>query len=121
MSDKINIEQELRKRSRLYSEEEKEAYINLWRESKLSRNKFCSQEGLSVSTFWGWIERRLPVHQKYKSNSVTKKNWIPVKLSNALPSQINVAIEIILPNGIRIKSSQHTSVSMLTTLVQGLS
>lgn len=121
MSNKINIEPELRKRCRFYSEEEKESYISLWRESKLSKNKFCLQEGLSVSTFWGWIERQLPVTQKSKTSAVIKKNWIPVKLSNASPSQASVAIEIILPNGIRIKSSQHTSIAMLTTLVQGLS
>ena len=40
-----------------YSTEERQAHVELWRESGLSRAAYCRQSGLTYATFVQWVQR----------------------------------------------------------------
>lgn len=71
--------------------EHMEAEVHNWRESRLTKKEFCQQQGIKESTFGYWITC---------SNEKRKKGFLPL---NELPSGQTSPIEIIYPNGIRIK------------------
>lgn len=71
--------------------EHMEAEVQKWRESALTKKQFCQQHGIKESTFGYWITR---------SNEKRKRGFLPL---SELPSGQTSAIEIIYPNGIRIK------------------
>lgn len=40
-----------------YTSDDREAHVNLWRESGLSRAAYCREAGLSYATFTQWVQR----------------------------------------------------------------
>lgn len=73
--------------------EQMELEIRKWRESGLKKKEYCEQHGISVSTFGYWITR---------INQNKDKGFIPL-----VPTQSGGAscIEVIYPNGVRLKVS----------------
>lgn len=86
--------------------EHMEAEVQKWRESGLTKKQFCQQQGIKESTFGYWITR---------SNQKWKSGFLPL---NELPSGQTSAIEIIYPNGVRIKVAARDlkSISQLISL-----
>lgn len=68
-----------------------ESEVKSWRESELKKKEYCQQHGISVSTFSYWITRI----NKSKSNV-----FIPLL---PLAGVDNSAVEVIYPNGVRVK------------------
>lgn len=68
-----------------------EAEVQNWRQSTLTKKEFCQQQGIKESTFGYWITR---------SNEKKKRGFLPF---SELPSGGTAPIEIIYPNGVRIK------------------
>ena len=71
--------------------EHMEAEVHNWRESGLTKKEFCQERGIKESMFGYWITR---------SNQKRKSGFLPL---NELPSGGTAPMEIIYPNGVRIK------------------
>ncbi len=59
-------------------EEEKVEYINLWKESGLSKSEFCRKMGLSYQAFLMW-NKKISIEPNEDSDS-QKTRIIPVKI-----------------------------------------
>lgn len=59
-------------------EEEKVEYINLWKESGLSKSEFCKKMGLSYQGFLMW-NKKISIESNEDSDS-QKTRIIPVKI-----------------------------------------
>ncbi len=70
--------------------EHMEAEVQKWRESTLTKKEFCQQQGIKESTFGYWIAR---------SNEKRKRGFLPL----SAPCAGAAPVEIIYPNGIRVK------------------
>jgi hypothetical protein len=86
--------------------EHMEAEVQKWRESTRTKKEFCQQQGIKESTFGYWITR---------SNEKKKKGFLPLA---ERPSGSASSLEIIYPNGVRIKVSAQDlkSISQLISL-----
>lgn len=72
--------------------EQMELEIRKWRESGMKKKEYCQQQGIKVSTFGYWITR---------INQNKGKGFVPL-----IPSaQSTSGIEVIYPNGVRLKVS----------------
>ena len=76
------------------AESERQYLVSLWRQSKLSSQKFCDEHGINPKTFSNW-------KRKYSSVSTsTVTNTANIKQHSA--SLSCNAIKLILPNGIHL-------------------
>ena len=73
--------------------EHMEAEVQKWRESTLTKKEFCQQQGIKESTFGYLIAR---------SNEKRKRGFLPLTDPASGPTS---PVEIIYPNGVRIKLS----------------
>ncbi|WP_256012531.1 IS66 family insertion sequence element accessory protein TnpA [Desertivirga xinjiangensis] len=87
--------------------EEMEAAVKRWRESGLKKKEFCEQQDFSLSTFSYWITR---------INQSNRKGF--VSLSPTVKPESSSSIEIIYPNGVRLKvaSTDLKTISQLINL-----
>ena len=87
--------------------EHMEAEVQKWRESTLTKKEFCQQQGIKESTFGYWIAR---------SNEKRKRGFLPL---TDPASGSTSPIEIIYPNGIRVKvtAADLKTISQLISLV----
>src|SRR5260370_4351316 len=85
---------------RRLTKSEKLAYSKYWQSSNQSQRLFCEQEGLSLSTFSGWLKLSgLPIREESKSN------FIPVEVSSHPVKKKSVAmgLQFKFPNGLIIE------------------
>lgn len=107
-----------------HSEEQREEIqmaISLWRESGLSQGAFCRREGIARSTFQSWRRRYdstyESVEQKANTASKTaKQSFIALEMKGSVISSTD-DLEIIYPNGVRVKCKSTTSDERLRSLV----
>jgi transposase-like protein len=103
------------------------AFYRRQHESGLSVREFCSNEGIATSTFYYW----------YKKLRVkgTNKNFIPLVVKPASPAshhsynknqpsvqedrniEDNLLLEVVYPNGTRLRITQDLDLDHLRTLV----
>ena len=67
--------------------------VKSWRESGLKKKEYCQQRGISESTFSYWITR---------INKSKGRAFIPLLPAEGINDS---AIEVIYPNGVRVKVS----------------
>lgn len=91
---------------RKYTEEEKELAISLWRESGLSRSKWCEQEGINRKTFTHWLK---------KEEQVKVSSFVPMQIESK-ESEV-ATFQISYPNGIVLNCPASTSVAKLIQLL----
>ncbi len=91
-----------------YSAEDRERLINEHAASGLTKKAFCVQRGVNVGTFMGW--RNLPA----------SKNRQPVFAKVNVPAPQPAAVEILLPNGVRVGIRHEGKQAELITLVRGV-
>ena len=95
--------------------------ISLWRESGLSQGAFCRNEGISRSTFQHWRRRYDPSYEYKvkKKPPLAKPNerFIPVVPPLEVSGNMLPDLEIIYPNGVRIKCSTSISLPVLQNLI----
>jgi transposase-like protein len=106
----MNAEQPTKGRRvcRRYSAEDRSRLIAEHASSGLSKKGFCAQRGINLGTFTGW--RNLPPAKKQTSG------FTEVDMSAALPA----AVEILLPNGVRIGIRHQGKQDALVALVRGV-
>ena len=72
-------------------------HLEAWQTSKLSKNRYCQERGLSVHTFNYWSKK---LTRSDRQDVVSSSNrLVPVAVSS---SETQRAIQIVLPNGIQI-------------------
>ena len=94
---------------RIYrSKSEKLALISKQKSSNLTVKAFCEKEGFHVNQFYLWKRQ---IH--FQEASASRKNFIELS-----PPQHSFALEILLPNGILIRSNQPEIVLSTVTALQ---
>lgn len=106
----MNTEEPTKRRRvvRRYSAEDRERLIREHASSGLSKKAFCAQRGVNVGTFMGW--RNLPAGQKQHPG------FAQVEVAASLPA----AVEILLPNGVRVGIRHQGKRAELVALVRGV-
>ena len=87
------------------NQEEMCSYIDEWKQSGLSRKAFCRKRGIAPSTFSYWYTKYTP------SDSGQGGDFVEV---NPILSE---SIEVIYPNGVKIRMPQKSSLSALQALI----
>lgn len=88
--------------------EEMFALIEQWKESSEPRKAFCQKHGLAESTFSYW-------YSKYRKS--TNNSGQPGGFVNVQPS-LHDNLEVVYPNGVKIRLPQDTSLADLRALIQ---
>jgi len=87
------------------NKEEMFALIEQWEESSESRKAFCRKHNLAPSTFSYW-------YSKYRKPGPSKEpGFVEVQ------PHLSRSLELIYPNGVRIRLPQDTSLAELRTLI----
>jgi len=91
-------------------------------ESGLTVKEFCSNEGIAPATFYYWKKKLV----KNKSN---KQNFIPLVVKNNQPlsdqncaalsqtGQTDTLLELVYPNGTRLRIKQDLDLTQLRSLI----
>jgi hypothetical protein len=83
--------------------------IEQCKESGLSNREFCKQKSINEAKFYYWLKR-------YTHQSPKESNFIPIRLN---PGQIICeTLEIIYPNGVKIKLPYEISLSQIKMLIE---
>jgi len=90
-----------------YSAEDRERLVREHAGSGQSKREFCAQRGIALQTFYGWSKRR-----ELRSDA----RFAQVEV--AAPTQ--AAVEVLLPNGVRIGIRHHGRRDELVALVRGV-
>jgi len=93
---------------RRYGAEDRERLIREQAASGLTKKAFCEERGISLGTFHGW--RRQPRRVKPK----------PAFAQVQVPSTTQAAVEVLLPNGVRIGIRHQGKSDELVALVRGV-
>ena len=110
------------RKNQKYSKEDMYLAIELWQESGLSQDKFCTGENLSVKTFSYWYRK----YKKEKGLSVegnkeTRDAFIPVKVSGGRTATVGNEgygrIEVSFPNGVQLSCPVGIDISQLKNLI----
>ena len=94
---------------KLRSEAEKREIIGRHQESGMSVTAFCKQEGLYATQFYTWKKKLLP------DPEALSKKFIRIK-----PPVNGPCLELHLPNGIQLKTSQDGFDVQLVKSLMGL-
>lgn len=88
--------------------EEMFALIEQWKESSEPRKAFCQRHHIAPSTFSYWCTK----YAKVNGTSQQAGGFVEVQPS------LRDSLEVIYPNGVKIKLPQDVSLSDLRTLIQ---
>jgi transposase-like protein len=76
-------------------------------------SQFCRENGISTWTYYFW-RKKIIAETGRNDRRQTVQTFVPVRLeSNTLPSH---SLEIVLPNGIRVRSGQPLDRELLSVL-----
>ena len=98
---------------------EKEALCEEWRNSGLSKVKFCRQKNINVSTFSGWCFKLWP-----PGLSASDNLFCPVNIMDIKPNTNNsIILEVSFPNAViaRIKATTGQFSYLLRELIDATS
>lgn len=75
-----------------------------WQQSGLSKKRYCDEHGINEATFYYWFSRS-------KENDTSGGGFIAIDKAGR-----NSAVEVIYPNGVRIKAE--TDLGLLSRLIR---
>ncbi|MBT7067385.1 MAG: transposase [Verrucomicrobia bacterium] len=96
-----------RRVNKRYRANDRERLIKEQAESGLTKKAFCERNGINRGTFLGW--------RRYQT-AVKKPAFAQVKVPTATPA----AVEVLLPNGVRIGIRHQGKQDELVSLVRGV-
>jgi len=91
----------------LRSADDREVLIREQRESGQTKKLFCKERGIVLQTFYGWTKRR-----RYTSR--------PAFAQVEVAAPIQAAVEVMLPNGVRIGIRHQGKREELVSLIRGV-
>ena len=94
-----------------YSVEEKKEFLELWRESKLTKKEFCKEFGLNYKSFNNWPYQ---IASK-KPKPITCQE---VQMPKAKEPETPILIEVLFPSGFQLKVPNETSAEWLSKLIR---
>jgi hypothetical protein len=111
----------------MFSESKFLAFYRRQQESRLSVREFCSNEGIATSTFYYWHKklRIRETNQKFiplvvkSSPLASHRGYDKPQPSTQVGSNFedNLLLEVVYPNGTRLRISQDLDIDHLRTLV----
>lgn len=106
------------RKNQKYSQDEMVLAMELWRESGLSQQKFCTREGIPFYIFKYWHKK---LRNNNKPGSPEPLPFIPVQISRQVEQQvckvILPSIRITYPNGAQIECPAGINPEQLRVLV----
>lgn len=96
--------------TQLEKQSEKFKVIEAWKASGVSQQAFCKSQGIAYSGFHYWYKR----YRQIKSDKASR-DFVPVEITHTV-SNFPV-VELIFPDGKRIKFYQPVEVSVLRSLL----
>ncbi len=103
------------------------AYYKEWQESGLGKKAYCSQKGLTPSTFFYWIRKlalqkeSLPPVSAASFTELTLPAPIPLPARQVAADQMDdgasLVLEIEYPSGARLKLYRQTEASWVKSLL----
>ncbi len=129
MTATSTLKKSRRHRQLKFSLENKQQFYQAWKKSGLSRNQFCRDHKLTVSSFCGWVNQ----FEAEKVSSVTPSStssFVPLVMkavtsTTVLPTahlnQKPISLELKLPNGFSCSFSGALEANFIAQLIQELS
>lgn len=115
MQERSNIFQQKQSKPHI-TEDEKRTHVKNWSNSGLSKNAYSRQHQIAPSTFIQWTQ----LYSKPKSNF--KPVALESKPAKAKPKDsFDSVLEIITMSNLKIRFSNMADVSLIVSLVEGLS
>lgn len=94
----------------LFSEAQKQNFLNEWKRSGKSKLAFCNERGIKYATVVSWTRDR-----KKKKNTVAKASFIPVSVANSGDS---LFAQVNFKNGTVINIYQAVNADFISGLVR---
>jgi len=90
-----------------YSAEGREQFIREQAQSGMTKAAFCAKHGINIGTFHGWSKKLALVKR-------------PTFAQVDIPVCASAAVEVLLPNGVRIGIRQDGGRDQLVALIRGV-
>jgi transposase-like protein len=90
-----------------YSVDDRKRLVKEHTQSGLTKKAFCERNGINLGTFHGWTKYRV---------ALKKGAFAQVKVPAATPA----AVEVLLPNGVRIGIRHQGKQDELVSLIRGV-
>lgn len=85
------------------------AHSEAWLSSGLSQMTYCAKEGINHGTFCYWRNRI----KKIESNAINSAQFLEVNKPSPASASEQPAIQLMLPNGVRLGVSSTTNKEVL--------
>ena len=85
------------------------AHSEAWLSSGLSQMSYCAKEGINHGTFCYWRNRI----KKIDSNAINPAQFLEVNKPSPTSASQQPAIQLMLPNGVRLEVSSTTNRELL--------
>jgi transposase-like protein len=98
-----------------YTKQKMLAYYKEWQESGLGKKAYCTQKGLTSSTFFYWIKKLALQKESFPTPSAAAGFT-----ELTLPAQVdagNIVVEIEYPSGVRLKLYRQMEASFIKSLL----
>jgi transposase-like protein len=92
-----------------YSDNEKQTFIEQWKQSGKTKVAFCKEKGIGYCTFNGWVKREKKKIEKSKSS------FVALRIKNSAES---IFAQIILKNGTTVNIYQAVDSSFVSALLK---
>ncbi len=86
-----------------YTPEEKANHISTWKSSGITQKEYCVQHNLKYMTFGKWISDRNRNNRTVKKKESSPKNFIPIRVTENIPSKNMTKVEIEFPDGTKLR------------------
>lgn len=104
---------------RHYTKQQMLAYYKEWQESGPGKKVYCSQRGLTASTFFYWIRKLALQKESLPSAAGFRELTLPapVEITAARPATGEPLLEIEYPSGARLKLYRQAEASWIKSLL----
>lgn len=97
-----------------------QALVEGWAESGLTQHQYCTQQGISVTSFHRWRERlgQEADHGDPGSSEAAPMRLLPVQWhEEPVPSRSGPALTLVLATGLRVEVAAHFEAETLRRLL----
>jgi transposase-like protein len=111
------------RRGRLrYTPEQKKTMVNAYLASGLSAPRFAAFHGVNYQTLIYWIKKSKPKQTTDSSKSLHPSfiSIVPAEIDHSLTLGPSDAIEVLLPNGVKILISSPSQVNLCIAIIREL-
>lgn len=96
--------------------EEMYKLVSKWEASKETKTSFCKVHQINIPTFTYWVQKYKIAKGSIEDKDKSKK-FIALELEGSSHSHSNF-VEVLYPNGVRLRLNNQPSVNYLQSLVQ---